>query len=156
MFWPVVYLRTTASFHDNLCPQASTHSDSTYIYLGTHIGNARFGYGMHISLDMHYGYGTFSLRPSLVCYRVVSETSPGFALIRDVTSRKGPAFVPQWESAARDLVEIFQSRTASPHDRLPNGMTLLHVSEHLSYIASGLLTNLIHHSTSAIIFVVCV
>jgi hypothetical protein len=58
----------------------------------------------------------------------VSHKSPAFKLIASFARTIGAdPGLESWRGPAQDLYKIFEQRKASPHDRLLNGQTLLHV-----------------------------
>jgi hypothetical protein len=69
--------------------------------------------------------GTFSVNPSLSACRIVPKNSPAFELIDRMFNY--PYHVSPVDCSA-GLIKLFQTRKASPHDRLMDGTTLLHVS----------------------------
>jgi hypothetical protein len=82
-----------------------------------------------LALALSNGAGSMSVKPALETYRVVDERSPAFRLLASFGRRIGPEPDPlAWEKPARDLLKLFNTKRASPHDRLPDGQTLLHVS----------------------------
>jgi hypothetical protein len=116
---PFVVSLNEVHFHDPSCP----------LWLpGTHYMNFSFGMilcylilGLKLRLFMTLSIasGTFSINPSLSAHRIVSvESSPAFKLIYSVT-RAGSRWIPEKHSA--ELTRIFQTRQASPHDRLKDG-----------------------------------
>lgn len=124
--------------------EVHSHDPSCPLWIpGTHDKN--FGFGivlcylilglkLRVFMTLSIASGTFSINPSLSAHRIVSEeSSPAFKLIRLVTEGDS-----QWipEDYSAELTRIFQTRQASPHDRLESGYTILHVSyrSHLFYM----------------------
>ncbi|KAF1844399.1 uncharacterized protein K460DRAFT_163621 [Cucurbitaria berberidis CBS 394.84] len=118
--------RTRKLIHEENCPLAITEQGVTNVYLGISVGSRFLGMGVHISAALSHQAGYFSLRLSLVCYRIVPENSPAFSFVKEITSFDGTFNPMIREMAAQGLLDLFQARKASPHDRLSNGMTLLH------------------------------
>jgi hypothetical protein len=79
-----------------------------------------------LSVKLTYGAG-LSVRNNLECHRVVAESSPAFAFIPFLvwSSKKLPQ--ETFRGEVNKLFTMFQLGQASPHDRLPDGSTLLHV-----------------------------
>lgn len=73
------------------------------------------------------------LSHTLVCYRVVSGDSPAFALIKTIDTIAGhPQDILQhmWEVFLECMTDLIHKGAVSKCDHLPNGMNLLHVSNH--------------------------
>jgi len=87
------------------------------------------GLKLRLFMELSIGSGTFSIMPNLSFGRIVTlQSSPAFGLIHRL-------FHPAISSAERnptfysaEMKKIFETRQASPHDRLEDGSTLLHVS----------------------------
>ena len=73
-----------------------------------------------------------SVNPSLSARRIVSRNSPAFELIDRMFN---PSHDPPPMDSSAELTKLFQTREASPHDRLIDGSTLLHVSSDLVYFS---------------------
>lgn len=113
--------------HDRSCPSWLPESCAVNLSFGLILSYLIFGLKLRILIVVSAGAGTFSLTPSLTCSRIVSEScSAAFKFIAIMTSADHSKRATQNNFA--ELSRIFQTRQSSPHDRLDNGQTLLHVS----------------------------
>ena len=101
---------------------------------------------VNASIHLRRGAGGFSLSPILSCFRVVSDDSPAFKLIRTQISGAEAPSRPKFDVVYRKLRKLFQDRRASPRDVNPHGQTLLHVS-HLTTVSSFYLPKTFHQGT---------
>ena len=70
----------------------------------------------------------FGVRAGLEAIIIVGEDSKPFSLIRQFyQARDGLEKPGSWKQIAMELEEVFQTRQASPHSRLSDGQTLIHV-----------------------------
>jgi hypothetical protein len=113
--------------HDRRCSSWLPEACVMNVSFGLILSYLMFGLKLRILMALSIGAGTFSLTPSLICSRIVSEChSIAFKIVASMTSCD-----PSRRTLRKDSVElsrIFQTRQSSPHDRLENGQTLLHVS----------------------------
>ncbi|KAJ4288419.1 hypothetical protein N0V90_011654 [Kalmusia sp. IMI 367209] len=109
----------TALHAFNLARQEETHRQLTSLM--------RLGVANYQGLTDQLTSQSSSISPFIKCDYVVPKNSPAFRLLANFESRLEPDLGPDaWEKPANELLRLFQMRKASPHDRLPNGMTLLH------------------------------
>ena len=86
------------------------------------------GLKIRLLMELSVGSGTFSIMPTLAFRRIVTvKSSQAFSLIENMLSR---FHLDEFEilDYSAELTKIFQTRQASPHERLGDGRTLLHVS----------------------------
>lgn len=84
--------------------------------------------GRKVSLAFALSYGArLSVTQNLHCHRVVPESSPAFALVQALVDSSVTMREKEFRGKIDRLSVVFQLRQASPHDRLPDGSTLLHV-----------------------------
>lgn len=84
----------------------------------------------HVTFAMSRGAGTFSINPALICHRIVDKKAPAFDLTLEfIMSYAGMDLIPTmtWPEYMQKLLQLFQTKKASPHDRQEDGMTLVHV-----------------------------
>lgn len=86
---------------------------------------------VEVGLSFTCGAGRTSLSPALVCHHVVDWDSPAFNLINSLRSFRRRDSI-SGEKIVAELWKLFETRAASPHDRLPTGETLVHVGVHPS------------------------
>lgn len=89
---------------------------------------------VHASLSCAAGAGGLSISPWL-SFQLAVHKNPGEQVIRDAFSLANPPsgadMVKLVASAEGMILDMFKSREVSPFDRLPDGSTLLHVSDKL-------------------------
>jgi hypothetical protein len=118
---------TRISIHDPQCPLSALQNTVTNLQLRATLCSLILRSRVSLSLTLAYGAG-FSIKQSLECHRVVSRGSPVFSLIHDLVKSSSNTTEEVFSGEVDKLLEIFQEGQASPHDRLPDGSTLLHVS----------------------------
>jgi len=125
---PVVLSLERQYRHDRSCPFWLPESCAINFSFGLILSYLIFGLKLRMLIVLSAGAGTFSLTPSLTCSQIVSEScSAAFNVIATMTSTDPSKRAVRYNLA--ELSRIFQSRESSPHDRLDNGQTLLHVSQ---------------------------
>jgi hypothetical protein len=126
--WPFLLSKTRTKVHSTDCPYSAVEDAVTDLNMRVSICIIALKRKAQVTIALSKGAGASSLTPTLRTYGVVKENSPAFRLLgsfrRRVTTDPGPE---AWQKAAQDLYKLFQRRLASPHDRLPNGQTMLHV-----------------------------
>ena len=132
---PFVVSRNEAHYHDTTCPFWTSGSHEMTIGFGMILCYLILGLKLRLFMQLSIGSGTFSIMPSLSFRRIVTEeSSPAFRLIRDMLYRSdGLGSL----NHSTELTKIFQTRQASPHERLKDGTTLLHVSFRPLHLAIG-------------------
>jgi hypothetical protein len=117
---------TRTSIHDPRCPRSSFQDAVTDLQLRATLCSLVLRTKMSLTFALSYGAG-FSLKHHLQCHRVVDQSSPAFTFVKNLvwSSTKMPE--ERFCKEVDKLFAIFQLRQASPHERLPNGRTLLHV-----------------------------
>jgi hypothetical protein len=156
--WPFQLERTQTTMHNPSCKYRAIERAVSSLQMRFNLCSLMLGQKAHIGLALSRGAnGTTMSKVVLECTRIVSKTSPAFELLDRLLCpgeyappeykelHKEVLFLPakeaarydRWEemecirlfkTAAIDLERLFDSGKASPYDRLPNGMTLLHVS----------------------------
>ncbi|KAF2822963.1 hypothetical protein CC86DRAFT_423034 [Ophiobolus disseminans] len=128
---PVFLTYVKLHAHARGCPFWSKQSLQTNLTFGLILCCLTLGLKWRLLLAVSVGTRSLSAVPSLTIHRVVGpSSSPAFMSVASaVASPINKDTVP---ALFRDLQNIFGTRRASPHDRLPNGQTLLH------YLCSGL------------------
>jgi hypothetical protein len=130
---PFVVSRNETHFHDPSCPFWISGGHEMTVGFGIILCYLILGLKLRLFMQLSIGSGTFSIMPSLSFRRIVTiESSPAFQLIHSFPSSRENS-----RNSIADLTKIFQKRQASPHDRLENGCTLLHVSFGLSGLISS-------------------
>ncbi|KAF2683829.1 hypothetical protein K458DRAFT_432023 [Lentithecium fluviatile CBS 122367] len=125
--WPVSITKTESSVHLPDCPYAAIEEAVTSLQVHFTMCSISLRRKAHVGLALSHGAGAATIAPVLKCNRIVLRTSPAFRLLAGFKRIIGSS--PRsdaWEKPATQLLRLFQRREASPHDRLPNGMTLLH------------------------------
>lgn len=90
--------------------------------------SATFKRKINIAIIVSQGLGKWSIAPSLCTYRVVSLESPAFTLIGSLNKNlRTFTSSDAWIEPTQELFHLFQTRQASPYERLADGQTLLHV-----------------------------
>jgi len=129
---PVVLSLERQYRHDRSCPFWLPESCAVNFSFGLILSYLIFGLKLRMLIVLSAGAGTFSLTPSLTCSQIVSEScSAAFKVIATMTSADPSERAVRYNLA--ELSRIFQSCESSPHDRLDNGQTLLHVSQNTPY-----------------------
>jgi hypothetical protein len=122
---PFVVSLNEVHFHESSCLFWIPGSYNASFSFGMILCYLILGLKLRIFMTLSIASGTFSINPSLSARRIVSRDSPAFALIDWVfVWSENPLLV----NTSAELIELFQTRKASPHDRLEDGTTLLHVS----------------------------
>jgi len=116
---------TRTSMHDAGCPQAPLHNAVTDLQLQATLCSLLLGKKVLLSFQLSYGAG-LSTKQNLECHRVV-EWSPAFEFAMTVVESSMNMPMDTFRGEVEKLSMMFQLRQASPHDRLTNGTTLLHV-----------------------------
>ena len=126
--WPLFISRNVTQVHDSNCPHAIYQAAMTDVNIRFSICSTALRRKIEFGIAVSQGLGVSSICPSLISYRVVPETSPGFLLLKsflgNVYEHPTNAY---WTGFAQNLFQLFQNGEASPHDRLVNGETVLHV-----------------------------
>jgi len=125
---PLVVSLTEMHLHDPSCSYWVSGSHGIEFGVGIILCYLVFGLKIRLFMKLLVGSGTFSIMPSLTIGRIVTvESSPAFKLIDKMTSRSlfSKYTLPKYYM---ELRRVFETGQASPHDRLEDGKTLLHVS----------------------------
>lgn len=132
---PCIMLFNQSHFHEASCSYRIPGCHNIELGLVMILWYLMFGLRIRLFMKLLVGNGTFSIMPSLSIGRVVTvESSPAFEIIDLITNRwLNPTEI---RSKSMELTRIFQTRQASPHERLQDGRTLLHVSVHSPRLAS--------------------
>lgn len=97
------------------------------------ICNRLFGFSVLACLQITFGAGGLAISPKLEFQPVVSKDSPAFTLLRSAEQSFNLGFNKSViQDTHKMLFELFREGKASPSDTLPNGETILHVSNSLS------------------------
>jgi hypothetical protein len=114
------------SLHDPQCPQSAFQKAVTNLQLQTTLCSLILGTKMSLAFTLSYG-AKFSVNHNLECYRVVHKSSPAFAFIDTLVQSSEGMPQEMFQGEVGRLFRMFELGHASPHDRLSNGETLLHV-----------------------------
>lgn len=127
--WPFVLSRTRTKVHSSHCPYSAIEDAITNLNLRFSLCSVMLKRETEVAIALSRGAGSSSISPMLKSYCVVDKQSPAFRLVESISHNDigFPVFY-SWEPKARQLYKLFETRAASPYDRLPNGQTLLHVS----------------------------
>jgi hypothetical protein len=121
---PFVVSWNETHFHDPSCSFWISGGHEMTVGFGIILCYLILGLKLRLFMQLSIGSGTFSIMPSLSFRRIVTiASSPAFQLIQSFSYSRENS-----RNSIADLTKIFQTRQASPHDRLENGRTLLHVS----------------------------
>jgi len=131
---PFVVSRDEVHYHDSSCQFWTTRGHDTTIGFGMILCYLVLGLKLRLFMQLSIGSGTFSIMPNLTFGRIVTvESSAAFKLIDSICDpNRNLCPVKDYPVA---LNKIFQTRQASPHDRLQDGKSLLHVSIGTPFIA---------------------
>jgi hypothetical protein len=117
---------TWTSAHDPQCRLSILQNTVKDIQLRAALCSLFLRSKVSFSLTLACGDGS-SFKQTLECHRVVKD-SPAFSFIPDLVKSSFTTTEDIFHGEVDKLLEMFQQRQASPHDRLPDGSTLLHVS----------------------------
>jgi hypothetical protein len=129
---PFVVSLNEVYFHDSSCPFWIPGTHDVNFSFGMTLCYLILGLKLRMFMTLSIASGTFSVNPSLSARRIVSRNSPAFELIDRMFN---PSHDPPPMDSSAELTKLFQTREASPHDRLIDGSTLLHVSSDLVYFS---------------------
>jgi hypothetical protein len=125
-WWPAVLSRTVTGKHASDCPYSASEDRLTEMNLNISLCSVRlrrkFDIAVGISQSMIKGT---TVRAGLRAITIVRHDSEAFKLVLNFYSRVDEP--DSWQGVARELERLFEARLASPHDRLTNGSTLMHV-----------------------------
>jgi hypothetical protein len=79
--WPISLSRTLTHVHEVHCPHAVYQAAISNLDMRILLCSAAFKRKINIALVISQGSGTWSIAPILCTYRIVSCSSPAFALI---------------------------------------------------------------------------
>lgn len=129
--WPVAFSRTVTKIHEPDCPYSATEVLTTDIDLRVSfcfdLLRRKFTLAMGISSSLVGGVG---LRAGLRAVNIVKYDSKAFSIVHkfcdygELDKLRQPGY---WKQTAMELQHVFQTRQATPHDRLIDGQTLMHV-----------------------------
>jgi hypothetical protein len=126
--WPLFISRNVKKVHGSHCAYSAIEDAVTELSVQFSICIAAFKTKAQVAVALSRGGGSSPIDSGLKAYRVVDKRSPAFRLLGMFERKLGPDPRPDaWERAAHELYKLFETRAASPHDRLTNGQTLLHV-----------------------------
>ncbi|KAJ4294199.1 hypothetical protein N0V90_007889 [Kalmusia sp. IMI 367209] len=149
--WPFQLERTQTIIHSPSCQYGPIERTVTSLQMRFDMCSILLGQKVHIAFALSSGAGgTTVSKVVLECTRVVSESSPAFALVRSFYSpayRESPRYkelsskfhltnsdmarLYQWQeveniklyqTTVETLAKLFQSGKASPYDKLSNGI----------------------------------
>jgi hypothetical protein len=129
-WWSAVISRSTTNAHEFKCPYRVFDNQLTdidfRITVCSKLLRRKFTLAMGISRSLSK---PFASRTELRAVTIVSRDSEAFSLIKRYAScRNAALFRPNtWQEAAAEFQRLFETRRASPHDRLSDGRTLIHV-----------------------------
>jgi hypothetical protein len=131
--WPISLSRTRTQVHEPQCLHAAYQAATNDVNMRFWLCSATFQRKINIAIVVSQGLEKWSIAPSLYTCRIVPENSPAFALLKlfaiDIDAGAG---LDAWIEPTRALFRLFQTRQASPYERLADGRTLLHVIARLS------------------------
>lgn len=119
--------------HRNGCPLHESGSRTISFVMNRTICNRLLRFSVLASLQITAGAGGLAISPKLEFRPVVPEDSPAFTLLRGVEASFKSGFNRSViQDTNKRLFELFREGKASPSDTLPNGETILHVSNNLN------------------------
>ena len=116
------YART--SFHDPLCRRSSFQDVSSNVQLRASLFPCILRRRVSLSFTQFYGSG---FTQSLQCHPIVQRYSGAFPSAYTLHKSSISMTKEEFRGEVDKLNKMFELRQASPHDRLPDGGTLLHV-----------------------------
>ncbi|CAI9637082.1 unnamed protein product [Alternaria burnsii] len=122
---PFVVSRNEVHFHDPSCPLWIPGIHDLKLSFGMILCYLILGLKLRVFMTLSIANGTFSINTNLSACRIVTENSPAFVLIYQMLDDDDRYAISPMDGS-HELVKLFQTRKASPHDRLRNGTTLLH------------------------------
>ncbi|KAF2683837.1 hypothetical protein K458DRAFT_452548 [Lentithecium fluviatile CBS 122367] len=126
--WPVHLQRHRKFVHEVHCPHAVDEDVMSDLTLRFSMCVMALKRKFQIAFNVSEVAGASTIRYSLIYYRVVPYSSPAFRLFK----AKHP--VDEYlQSAAVNLTRMIQNGEASPHDRVPDGRSLLHYVGQLAF-----------------------
>ncbi|KAF2873941.1 hypothetical protein BDV95DRAFT_604162 [Massariosphaeria phaeospora] len=129
--WPISLVRNQTVHHDATCEFSVHQAAITDMNLRLTICSMALRRKANVAFAISVGAGCWRVQPSLEVYQVVPRSSPAFQLLDKflvrarITGRLDSSNV--WRETADELYKLFETRQASPNDRLvDNGRTMLH------------------------------
>lgn len=130
--------RLNANLHEALCVYATSDHIEAQTSLRYTYALTLLRWKIQASIYLCSQAGTWSVQPSLICQRIVTRDSPAFKFIGLYLNSLRNSQNDDHTSDTSVLFKMFENRECSPHDRLPDGTTLLHVGKHLAVILQHL------------------
>lgn len=128
--WPVSIALASSFRHNANCPLATSQEVMRDLRLELSIYSFLLRKQFKIALGYQSNASSISIANSLQCIRFVTKDSPGFRLLEDlITSNEGSEWkihFSKLDDCANRMYRLFETRQASPSDRLLDGRTLLH------------------------------
>ncbi|OAG06984.1 uncharacterized protein CC84DRAFT_1258202 [Paraphaeosphaeria sporulosa] len=128
-WWQAVLSSSVTKPHTSECLYSAFDDKITEIDLRVSLCSSllrrKYTLAMGFSHSLAKGFG---IRAGLRTFAIVDHDSEAFSLIRRFASRENYELSrpDSWQNVAAELQRLFESRRASPHDRLSDGSTLLH------------------------------
>lgn len=118
--------------HEKSCPFHESGKRIINLVVKRTICNRLLRFSVLASFRVTVGARGLAISPKLKFRPVVPEDSPAFTLLQDVEARlKSDCNSSVIQDTSKRLFELFRDGKASPSDTLPNGKTILHVSQGL-------------------------
>jgi hypothetical protein len=129
-WWSAVISRNTTNAHASECSYRMFDDQLTDIDFRISVCSTllrrKFTLAMGISRSLSK---PFASRTELRAVAIVRDDSEAFSLIDRYASHRNDALYrpDSWKETAAEFQRLFETRRASPHDRLSDGRTLMHV-----------------------------
>ncbi|KAF2008977.1 hypothetical protein BU24DRAFT_380969, partial [Aaosphaeria arxii CBS 175.79] len=123
--WPFELWKSLTRKHRIDCPHSIYEDATTQLGIQLNLCSLMLKRKVQISVFFSQSMRGPGVSSNLRCHRIVTSGSPAFKLVFDFLNESisGPN---SYKDMTDELFKLFQLREASPHDRLEDGMTLLH------------------------------
>jgi hypothetical protein len=118
--------------HFPICPYALYEAARKSFKIQLSVYSITLARKAQIAIGLFCAAGSLSIHTSLRTFPIVENSSPAFLLIYKTFSKECSK---EWHCSLRSrLSQLFDQGQATPHVRLPDGATLLHVRIHCGTI----------------------